>query len=193
MVKLPCSFVVLQHTLPNLLQTTDTDFSLRRHCITGHCRTAECVVFLFHHVTMTLLTSNKIKNINNVGGGGQWRGFHLLLILIVLLIPQINIPCSVRAMARSESIPLEEEMLSILDRCGPALTYVLHSKFGCTAVLHGVDAGAMKFKKPGEERFSTQLSKDLNSKKTVKNNSSVATYRHRLIRLIEVVCTCRYG
>ncbi|XP_071003750.1 protein mono-ADP-ribosyltransferase PARP9-like [Oncorhynchus clarkii lewisi] len=51
-------------------------------------------------------------------------------------------------MARSESIPLEEEMLSILDRCGPALTYVLHSKFGCTAVLHGVDAGAMKFKKP---------------------------------------------
>ncbi|XP_064815812.1 uncharacterized protein LOC135532113 [Oncorhynchus masou masou] len=39
-------------------------------------------------------------------------------------------------------------MVSILDRCGPALTYVLHSKFGCTAVLHGVDAGAMKFKKP---------------------------------------------
>ncbi|XP_064870903.1 uncharacterized protein LOC115115490 isoform X1 [Oncorhynchus nerka] len=51
-------------------------------------------------------------------------------------------------MARSENIPLEEEMVSILDRCGPALTYVLHSKFGCTAVLHGVDAGAMKFKKP---------------------------------------------
>uniref|UniRef100_A0A4W5MBU7 Poly [ADP-ribose] polymerase n=1 Tax=Hucho hucho TaxID=62062 RepID=A0A4W5MBU7_9TELE len=51
----------------------------------------------------------------------------------------------------------------ILDQCGPALTYVLHSKFGCTAVLHGVDAGAgaLKFKKPGEERFSTQLSKGL--------------------------------
>ncbi|XP_029599294.1 uncharacterized protein LOC115181509 isoform X3 [Salmo trutta] len=53
-------------------------------------------------------------------------------------------------MASSENIPLEEEMVSILDQCGPALTYVLHSKFGCTAVLHGVDAGAgaMKFKKP---------------------------------------------
>ncbi|XP_041737731.1 protein mono-ADP-ribosyltransferase PARP9-like [Coregonus clupeaformis] len=65
-------------------------------------------------------------------------------------------------MARSETIPLEE-MVSILDQCGPALTYVLQSKFGCTAVLHGVDAGAgtRKFKMPGEERFSTQLSKGL--------------------------------
>uniref|UniRef100_A0A4W5P4M0 Macro domain-containing protein n=1 Tax=Hucho hucho TaxID=62062 RepID=A0A4W5P4M0_9TELE len=64
-------------------------------------------------------------------------------------------------MAKIETILLEEELVSILDQCGPALTNVLHSKFGCTAVLHGVGTGAGKFKKPGEERFSTQLSKGL--------------------------------
>lgn len=64
-------------------------------------------------------------------------------------------------MAKSDNIPVEEEMVSILGQCGPALTYALQSKFGCTAVLHGVGIGAGKFKKPGEERFSTQLSKGL--------------------------------
>uniref|UniRef100_A0A673ZTD1 Macro domain-containing protein n=1 Tax=Salmo trutta TaxID=8032 RepID=A0A673ZTD1_SALTR len=62
-------------------------------------------------------------------------------------------------MAKIEKILLEEELVSILGQCGPALTNVLHSKFGCTAVLYGVGIGAGKFKKPGEERFSTQLSK----------------------------------
>ncbi|XP_038830799.1 protein mono-ADP-ribosyltransferase PARP9 isoform X3 [Salvelinus namaycush] len=66
-------------------------------------------------------------------------------------------------MAKSDNLPLEEEMVSILGQCGPALTYALQSKFGCTAVLHGVDAasaGAGQSMKP-EMRFSTQLSKGL--------------------------------
>uniref|UniRef100_A0A4W5MPG2 Macro domain-containing protein n=1 Tax=Hucho hucho TaxID=62062 RepID=A0A4W5MPG2_9TELE len=66
-------------------------------------------------------------------------------------------------MAKSENIPLEEEIVSILGQCGPALISALQSKFGCTAVLHGVDAasaGAGQSKKP-EMRFSTQLSKGL--------------------------------
>ncbi|KAK6301841.1 hypothetical protein J4Q44_G00278940 [Coregonus suidteri] len=68
-------------------------------------------------------------------------------------------------MAKSVMIPLEEEIVSILGQCGSALTYALQSKFGCTAVLHGVDAasaGAGQSKKPlPEVRFSTQLSKGL--------------------------------
>ncbi|XP_029540687.1 protein mono-ADP-ribosyltransferase PARP9 isoform X1 [Oncorhynchus nerka] len=62
-------------------------------------------------------------------------------------------------MANSDNFPLEEEMVSILGQCGPALTYALQSKFGCTAVLHGVD-GAGQSMKP-EMRFSTLLSKGL--------------------------------
>nr|XP_046212837.1 protein mono-ADP-ribosyltransferase PARP9 isoform X3 [Oncorhynchus gorbuscha] len=66
-------------------------------------------------------------------------------------------------MANSDNFPLEEEIVSILVQCGPALTYALQSKFGCTAVLHGVDvasAGAGQSMKP-EMRFSTLLSKGL--------------------------------
>lgn len=64
-------------------------------------------------------------------------------------------------MAKSDNFPLEEEIVSILGQCGPALTYALQSKFGCTAVLHGVDvAGAGQSMKP-EMRFSTLLSKGL--------------------------------
>lgn len=66
-------------------------------------------------------------------------------------------------MAKSDNIPVEEEMVSILGQCGPALTYALQSKFGCTAVLHGVNAasaGAGQSMKP-EITFSTQLSKGL--------------------------------
>ncbi|XP_024243590.1 protein mono-ADP-ribosyltransferase PARP9 isoform X2 [Oncorhynchus tshawytscha] len=66
-------------------------------------------------------------------------------------------------MANSDNFPLEEEIVSILGQCGPALTYALQSKFGCTAVLHGVDvasAGAGQSMKP-EMRFSTLLSKGL--------------------------------
>uniref|UniRef100_A0A8C7I769 Protein mono-ADP-ribosyltransferase PARP9 n=1 Tax=Oncorhynchus kisutch TaxID=8019 RepID=A0A8C7I769_ONCKI len=63
----------------------------------------------------------------------------------------------------SLNIPLEEEMVSILGQCGSALTNVLQSKFGCTTVLHGVDATcAGQSRKPSvfpEERFSTHLSK----------------------------------
>uniref|UniRef100_A0A8C7I703 Protein mono-ADP-ribosyltransferase PARP9 n=1 Tax=Oncorhynchus kisutch TaxID=8019 RepID=A0A8C7I703_ONCKI len=66
-------------------------------------------------------------------------------------------------MAKSLNIPLEEEMVSILGQCGSALTNVLQSKFGCTTVLHGVDATcAGQSRKPSvfpEERFSTHLSK----------------------------------
>ncbi|CAB1349407.1 unnamed protein product [Coregonus sp. 'balchen'] len=56
-------------------------------------------------------------------------------------------------------------MVSILGQCGSALTNVLQSKFGCTTVLHGVDAtcvGAGQSRKPSvfpEERFSIHLSK----------------------------------
>ncbi|XP_070975530.1 protein mono-ADP-ribosyltransferase PARP9 isoform X2 [Oncorhynchus clarkii lewisi] len=64
-------------------------------------------------------------------------------------------------MAKSDNFPLGEEIVSILGQCGPALTYALQSKFGCTAVLHGVDvAGAGQSMKP-EMRFSTLLSKGL--------------------------------
>ncbi|XP_020315977.1 protein mono-ADP-ribosyltransferase PARP9 isoform X2 [Oncorhynchus kisutch] len=66
-------------------------------------------------------------------------------------------------MANSDNFPLEEEIVSILGQCAPALTYALQSKFGCTAVLHGVDvasAGAGQSMKP-EMRFSTLLSKGL--------------------------------
>ncbi|KAK6311312.1 hypothetical protein J4Q44_G00169760 [Coregonus suidteri] len=66
-------------------------------------------------------------------------------------------------MAKSLNIPLEEEMVSILGQCGSALTNVLQSKFGCTTVLHGVDANyAGQSRKPSifpEERFSIHLSK----------------------------------
>ncbi|XP_021455554.1 protein mono-ADP-ribosyltransferase PARP9 isoform X1 [Oncorhynchus mykiss] len=53
-------------------------------------------------------------------------------------------------------------MVSILGQCGSALTNVLQSKFGCTTVLHGVDATcAGQSRKPSvfpEERFSIHLS-----------------------------------
>nr|XP_046210723.1 protein mono-ADP-ribosyltransferase PARP9-like [Oncorhynchus gorbuscha] len=54
-------------------------------------------------------------------------------------------------------------MVRILGQCGSALTNVLQSKFGCTTVLHGVDATcAGQSRKPSvfpEERFSIHLSK----------------------------------
>ncbi|XP_029620540.1 protein mono-ADP-ribosyltransferase PARP9 isoform X2 [Salmo trutta] len=64
-------------------------------------------------------------------------------------------------MAKSENFPLEEEMVSILGQCGSALTYALQSKFGCTAVLHGVDAASAGQSKKPEIRFCTLLSKGL--------------------------------
>ncbi|KAJ7990063.1 hypothetical protein DPEC_G00310960 [Dallia pectoralis] len=59
----------------------------------------------------------------------------------------------------AKSIPLDREMASILKQCGPALTYALQSKFGCKAVLYGVeDAGTAHYKKPlPDKMFSTQL------------------------------------
>ncbi|XP_064806772.1 protein mono-ADP-ribosyltransferase PARP9 isoform X2 [Oncorhynchus masou masou] len=62
-------------------------------------------------------------------------------------------------MAKSENFPLEKEIVSILGQCGPALTYALQSKFGCTAVLHGVDVAGQSMQP--EMRLSTVLSKGL--------------------------------
>ncbi|XP_055746497.1 protein mono-ADP-ribosyltransferase PARP9-like isoform X2 [Salvelinus fontinalis] len=64
-------------------------------------------------------------------------------------------------MAKSVNIPLDEKMVSIVGQCGQALIYALQSKFGCTAVLHGVDAASAGQSKKPEMRFSTLLSKGL--------------------------------
>ncbi|KAM9471310.1 uncharacterized protein ACWYII_007185 isoform 2-T3 [Salvelinus alpinus] len=86
-------------------------------------------------------------------------------------------------MARSENIPLEEEMVSILDQCGPALTYVLYSKFGCTALLHGVDAGAgaMKFKKP-VFKHGTVHSDSRDARKSVQPFIELCSAYHETLR-----------
>ncbi|KAK6312538.1 hypothetical protein J4Q44_G00182020 [Coregonus suidteri] len=86
-------------------------------------------------------------------------------------------------MARSETIPLEEEMVSILDQCGPALTYVLQSKFGCTAVLHGVDAGAgaRKFKMPGF-KHATVHSDSRDARKSIQPFIKLCSAYHETLR-----------
>lgn len=63
-------------------------------------------------------------------------------------------------------IPLDEKMLSFIKQCGPALKDVFQSKFGCTAVYHGVDADRSPglLRKPTvvpEKRYFTQLSKGM--------------------------------
>ncbi|KAL0993706.1 hypothetical protein UPYG_G00112130 [Umbra pygmaea] len=66
-------------------------------------------------------------------------------------------------MDKIDNILLDQEMVSILGQCGPALIDALQGKFGCTAVLHGVEASsAGNSKKPAPEiRYTTQLSKGL--------------------------------
>uniref|UniRef100_A0A8C7IAA5 Protein mono-ADP-ribosyltransferase PARP9 n=1 Tax=Oncorhynchus kisutch TaxID=8019 RepID=A0A8C7IAA5_ONCKI len=92
--------------------------------------------------------------------------FNVVSLLSVLIIASLMIQKQMYTplgKKYSLNIPLEEEMVSILGQCGSALTNVLQSKFGCTTVLHGVDATcAGQSRKPSvfpEERFSTHLSK----------------------------------
>ncbi|XP_030642427.1 protein mono-ADP-ribosyltransferase PARP9-like [Chanos chanos] len=72
-------------------------------------------------------------------------------------------------MDREDKIPLNEDLVVTVSKCGSELTLCLESKFGCTAVLHGVEAassssfnGCMQPKKvTPEKRYSIQLPKGL--------------------------------
>ncbi|XP_030642428.1 protein mono-ADP-ribosyltransferase PARP9-like [Chanos chanos] len=72
-------------------------------------------------------------------------------------------------MDETEKFPLLEEHAHIVNTCGSELSLCLESKFGCTAVFHGVEAassssfnGSMQPKKvTPEKRYSIQLPKGL--------------------------------
>ncbi|XP_037343815.2 protein mono-ADP-ribosyltransferase PARP9 isoform X2 [Pungitius pungitius] len=61
-------------------------------------------------------------------------------------------------MANKSDLPLHGSSLNIVRRCGPPLSEILRSKFGCVATIHGVDFSHQKTSTVNDEkRFAATL------------------------------------